>query len=54
MQIESVDEIYDRMGFIGENKLKYVKKKVSEFKIEGKIIEHSPFLIIIEDCMKMD
>jgi hypothetical protein len=26
MQSETIDEIYDRMGFIGENKLKYVKK----------------------------
>jgi hypothetical protein len=37
------------MGFIGENKLKYVKKIICDYKINGKIIEHSPFLIIMED-----
>jgi hypothetical protein len=42
------------MGFIGENKLKYVKKISSDFKINAKIIEHSPFLIIMEDYVKMD
>jgi len=47
MEVTNVDSLYEKMGFIGENKLKYVKKLLQSHASPVKTIEHAPFLLLL-------